>query len=530
MRAYYIIQTAMEYIQYSVKSTYENKSDVDNDFLNFLLKNKDDNSYNFIVLMMTYLRQNNISAESIIASINEFFHILGLDTIEIEASSNKKIKYVNETFECSSTLENFYEYISELSYMFFEYKSQPPSLNIDQDFFLLCLQNWSHNDYSNYLDLFIKNFRPSLLKLLLKTSWIYTGDNLYGIMKILSFLAKLRNVDHSIDEIINFYIFILNEYNLIIKSSIRLPAVIKNVDSTAISYLSDKFNIYKNLWFAPVLRLHEETFSDMQGKLDLANLKENFLNNKDQAVFSHPLLQYHYFKLLEITISAYDAARRSFYIEKNWLKNKVILKIIEKLENIIDKYLTDKRFIPDQRIFSLKAAKDWIKFNYNIYNKQWKPQEIIEKSIFELVSLIKRKNYYHDSMVIGKVIEVLSKIQDYCNYENIVEKGLEEIYNHLIYEFKTIEHIRSTAERFCYNSENYFELATRFAKYHEMSMSYLSGVKFLNPLLINFEGQENFNVLSMNYVHDYWTYFSKTSKRDLEKVTIIKNSILGQYV
>jgi hypothetical protein len=146
--------------------------------------------------------------------------------------------------------------------------------------------------------------------------------------------------------------------------------------------------------------------------------------------------------LLGFSSLIYKTARK----QKEKINNDIIEFLIYKAEDVIN-YIINNDFNPAVyiRFVSLVSAKNNLKIRYNIDNKKWDMEKLLDDYLFEVEHTINNNYHLINKVMIIKLIEDISKIQNYYNYFDI-NKNLIKLYKKLIKDFEIMDGVDCSSD------------------------------------------------------------------------------------
>ena len=528
-------------------TTLNNKL-INEKFLSILEECIDFNELDTIATIYAFLNKHLYDAtctpEQVFPTLNKFFVNHNLKPLSIESYHNKMPSDEQGKKESSETLVRHADMIAHLFTMFdkhdFDYNDVTSGLN--QEELHIYLQNLNLDEYRNIITLILKEMLlPEneqrfnyLINLFLAVASIYTGDNDIGWESLFMFFTIVKshidneNIYQIIQSIEKVYIDIFFQYKQILSVSIDLEKRVSNnnikllgktivIDSIHMEQLSEYFKFNSIVWFSPVMNKN----AGLDSRLDkLYELKDDYIKTLNNDFFSSPLLKVHYLKLILITKAIYSSTRDAFYISDCWRDNIDLEKMIANIEyHIVDVLKYDRLFV-DNRVLSVLSAKNGLKMKYNSVNNKWDHKQMIEDMVDELNNLLKRMYFINDPNVIGKAIEEVSKIQDYCNQFNIYI-SYEKLYLRLMDIMNVVKQIQNITSQTLFRgvvddytvtddskAGDYLVRQSRNLSTYEIGIHNLSYVKFIGPKLALRKNVTSSNETSMKAVNEYWNYFT----------------------
>jgi hypothetical protein len=586
-----IIESVLKYLDNeNIDTSIEDDKLVDLELLQ-IIENAQKSKSHYKIIFSIYaflsfhLYHSSFSIEKVFPTLNKFFEMNNLAPILIKYEK-KTLEYkASESYD-STRIKQSVELIKRLSREF-----EFTNLKIDNDFFdkfveqikvdsttnQKTLQQFDAAKYEEYLykllfymiDLLEKRNYSKFYKMIglfLVTATMFYGNDTFSIKAMFQFFnivekySKIEKlpIGSIIASIKKMYVSAFFLYKNTIRNSkdlekLEIVMSIENAKLTAtnladinertLKILGDAYKVQGFLWFSPMNRKNEWMFGAKETEMNRE--LENFLMQTNEDVFNRNYFESHSLKLMLMTRTLYNIARKSFIEDKSWIKNPHIEEAILISEEFIGSMMNaNHSSLLDQRLLSFISAKNAIKEKYNLYNNKWDNLSLVETHLTELSHIINRKHYLIDAATCGKVIEEICKIQDYLNLHNIYI-SLEKEYLEQMKNLETMAVVQSM--NICNNfsisdittpydikQENRLDFydvrQTRTSYNYELGNHFLSAMKFLGPSIVWNSRSENNVKRSIDFVNGYWNFFNKHYGLNKEEVDTIKNSNFAEHV
>ena len=248
-------------------------------------------------------------------------------------------------------------------------------------------------------------------------------------------------------------------------------------------------------------------------------------------------------KLYLITAILYEVVRENIESDKNYINNSLIEYIIEYTTRLISVFIDNSSEFHHgnfQRVLSLISFKNNLKIRYNIDNKLYDNEELINQYLKEINFIVENNYHLIDRVTISKAIDEIAKIQNYYNYFNInkniyslYKRELKKLINVYTGTFSMIDIVRSDywiADK----KTNDIKITDIQIDSNEVRFGLELGRAFIEDILFytrEFVDENSHSIdnhrSALKFIESDWNKFDHFKS---DKLTVLKNQIEPNFV